>query len=65
MTTITIQLPDDQAKRLAALAERCQVSPEGLVVAKVRELLNQPDKSFDNAARYVLKKNAELYRRLA
>jgi hypothetical protein len=31
----------------------------------VEELLANPDEKFDEAARYVLEKNAELYRRLA
>lgn len=65
MTTFSIQLPDDQAKRLRELAIEAGVTPEELLGAGVREWLIQPRKDFADAAAYVLRKNAELYRRLA
>jgi predicted transcriptional regulator len=65
MTNITIALPDDRVLKLKEVASRLSVSPEELVRASVEELLSQPDEAFQNVMDYVLKKNAELYRRLA
>lgn len=59
------QLPDEQAKRLSALASRMRPSPEELATAQILELLAKPDERFEQAAKYVIEKNAELYRRLA
>jgi hypothetical protein len=65
MTTITILLPDDQAERLATVAHRHNLSVEQLASAHLQELLQESDKRFDEAVAHVVKKNAELYRRLA
>ena len=65
MTTITIGLPDERALRLREMAARLGVSPEDLVRVSVEELLARPDEEFERAVHYVLKKNADLYRRLA
>jgi antitoxin FitA len=65
MTTITISLPDDRLKQLKETAARLRVEPEELVRASIEDLLNRPDEEFQKALAYVLKKNAELYRRLA
>jgi hypothetical protein len=65
MTTITISLPDDRIAKLKALAERAGVAPEELLRANVEAWLARPDEDFLRAAEYVLRKNAELYRRLA
>jgi len=65
MTTITISLPDDRLEQLKEIAARLRVAPEELVQASIEELLTRPDKEFRQALKYVLNKNAELYRRLA
>lgn len=65
MSSITIAIPEERLEALKEVAERLQVTPEELVQASVEELLARPDESFRRAAAYVLKKNAELYRRLA
>jgi predicted transcriptional regulator len=65
MTSITITLPDDVMAKLRGLAERHSVAPEDLVRASVEELVASPEESFQEALDYVLKKNKELYRRLA
>lgn len=65
MTTFSIELPDDQAERLRDLAIEAGVTPEELLGAGVREWLIRSDKNFAEAAGYVLRKNTELYRRLA
>lgn len=65
MTNITISLPEDSVLKLREIATRLSVSPEALARASVEELLTRPDEAFRAAAEYILKKNAELYRRLA
>jgi hypothetical protein len=65
MTTITIALPDERISRLKELADRAGVAPEELLRANVEAWLARPDADFVRAAEYILRKNAELYRRLA
>jgi len=65
MKTLTINLPDETADRLEALAQRLGVSVEDLVRSSVEEQFNSLDDDFEEAAQHVLAKNAELYRRLA
>jgi hypothetical protein len=60
-----LTLPDDRLLKLREMAERLGVSPKELVRISVEELLQRPDEAFRNAADDVLKKNADLYRRLA
>ena len=63
--TLSIQLSDEQAKALAAAAERLHVSESELAAAAVRDLVAAPKPEFDAAMERVLRKNQELYRRLA
>ncbi len=65
MVSLAIQLPDEQAQRLAEMAQRLKVSPEELAAAHVLDLLARPEERFEQAARYAAEKNTELYRRLA
>ncbi|HEX6291607.1 MAG TPA: hypothetical protein VFZ66_20655 [Herpetosiphonaceae bacterium] len=65
MTTLTITLPEDQLAKLQELASRLQVTPEELATTSIEELLTRPDATFQQAVSYVLKKNADLYRRLS
>ena len=65
MATISITLPDEQARKLEDLAKDAGLSPEELVRAGVVLWLSLPGSDFAEAAAHVLKKNAELYRRLA
>jgi len=65
MTAITIPLSEDRLRRLYELAARAGVSPEDLARAGLEEWLAGPREDFQKAAKYVLRKNAELYRRLA
>jgi len=65
MTTITITLPDERLRELKEIASQLKVSPEELVRTSIEELLTRPTEDFQHAADYVLKKNAELYERLA
>jgi len=65
MHTIIITLPNDRLTKLQEIAARLQISPEELARAGVEELLTRPEETCQRAIDYVLKKNAELYRRLA
>jgi predicted transcriptional regulator len=65
MTTLTIALPDEPMQRLRELATEAGVAPEELLRASVEQWLKKPKEDFAQAAAYVLKKNAELYQRLA
>ena len=65
MVTLAIQLPEAQATELASLAARLGVTAEELAAAQILDLVARADPRYDQAARYVLEKNRELYRRLA
>lgn len=65
MTTITVQIEDAKAQALREKADRFGLKPEQFLTASVEDLIGQPDPDFDEAARRVLSKNKELYRRLA
>ena len=62
---ISIELSKEQAELLRSAAERLGVRLEDLARAGVADLLRQPDEDFQTAAAHVLRKNEELYRRLA
>lgn len=65
MATITIELPSEGLLKLQEMAQKFGVSMEELVRVSVEDMLTQPEEQFRKAAQYVLKKNAELYKRLA
>ena len=65
MHTITITLSDDRLAKLQEIAARLHIAPEELARAGVEDLLTHPAEACQRAIDYVLKKNAELYRRLA
>lgn len=60
-----IELSPAQADRLRLEAERLGLKPEDLARAAITDLLASPGEEFKAAAERVLKKNEELYRRLA
>ncbi len=62
---LTIDLSPAQADRLRLAAERLGIAPEDLARAAIADLLVAPDEEFQAAAERVLRKNEELYRRLA
>ncbi|WP_338421219.1 hypothetical protein [Nostoc parmelioides] len=65
MAAITINLTEEQLQKLQELAQRLGVSTEELLSASLEDLLNYPKNGLNQAASYVLRKNAELYQRLA
>lgn len=62
---LAIELPADQADKLRDEARRLGLSPEDLARAALSDLLAVPDTEFQDAARRVLTKNRDLYKRLA
>lgn len=69
MTTITIEITDEQAALLAEEAARMSVSVQDLAVRRLLAPSNPEqtglDPKFEAAMEYVFQKNSELYRRLA
>ena len=65
MSSLTVELTDERMRELEAAAQRLGVAPEDLVRVSIDDLLSRPDEEFTRVAGYVLKKNADLYRRLA
>ncbi|MBD2472370.1 DNA-binding protein [Nostoc sp. FACHB-145] len=65
MAAITINLTEEQLQKLQELAQKLGASPEVLLSAFLEDLLNHPKNEFNQAASYLLRKNAELYLRLA
>jgi hypothetical protein len=65
MSTLTITLSDDRFAKLREIADRFNIRAEDLARVSIEELLTRPEESFQQAADYILNKNAELYRRLS
>lgn len=65
MTTIMIELPDERLQQLQQRATDLGISIEDLVVVGIDDLLARPTAVLEQTIAYVLKKNAELYERLA
>jgi len=65
MEQLTIALPDEIATQLKIAARNSGVKPEDLMLVSLQEKLASLDSEFIHAMQYVLKKNAELYKRLA
>lgn len=65
MGSVTINLQEEQIVRLREIANRLGISIEDLARVGIEELLTAPDERFERAADCVLKKNEDLYRRLA
>jgi hypothetical protein len=65
MTTITIELPDDRARKLEEMADRFGVGPEELARVGLEGLLSGPEDEFRRIFDYVMNKNAPFYDKLA
>ena len=65
MKTLTINFPDDRLVRLKELSEQFGISPEDIIRISVDDLLTRPQEDCRQAIDYVVKKNEELYQRLA
>ena len=65
MTTIIVELSQARIKQLDELAAKLGITKEALAALGIEDLLNKPEEEFQRTVEYVLKKNAELYKRLA
>lgn len=62
---LSIELNEAEGTKLRDEASRLGVEPEDLARAALADLLRNEDEEFRRAAEHVLRKNEELYRRLA
>jgi hypothetical protein len=62
---LAVELTETESARLREAATRLGVDPSQLAHAAIADLLSTPDEDFRAAADHVLRKNEELYRRLA
>ena len=65
MATLTISLSDEEMRRLEVLGKREGLTVEQMVRLGINDFIGQPDDTFRAAAKRVMEKNSELYRRLA
>lgn len=69
MTTLTLELTDEQARQLADEAERLSVPLQELAARRLfapwHSSAQEGSLEFEEAMNYVFHKNSELYRRLA
>ena len=63
--TITFELDEEESRRLLAVASELRIDPIQLAKATINDLVSRPADDFDRAARHVLEKNRELYKRLS
>ncbi len=65
MTTLTLELTDEQAQKWTEAAQRLNLTPQQLVTQSVEERLSGRKKYVSQAIKRIIKENEELYRRLA
>lgn len=63
--SISLDLGEEQSARLEERARELGVDARELAKAAVNDLLTRSADDFDRAAKFVLDKNRELYRRLS
>ena len=62
---LSIEITDAEGTKLRQEAARLGVAPEALARAALADLLSNQEEDFREVAEHVLRKNEELYRRLA
>ena len=65
MAMLTISLSDEEMRRLDALGKREGLTVEQIAQLGIHDFIGQPDDAFSAAAKQVMEKNSELYRRLS
>ncbi|MBD1915443.1 DNA-binding protein [Phormidium sp. FACHB-322] len=65
LAAATISSPTEQAQKLRDIAKENGISPKILLSSSTAFQQSKSKHDFNEAASYVLEKNAELYRRLA
>ncbi len=65
MEQLTITLPEEIATQLKDASQKVGVKPEDFLLVSLQEKLASLDSEFTEAMKHVLRKNADLYKRLA
>lgn len=65
MHAVTVRISDENFRKLEERAQQENSTPEEVLRAQVETWLDDSPNDFQKAARYVVNKNAELYRRLS
>ena len=65
MEQLTITLPEEIATQLKDASQKVGVKPEDFMLVSLQEKLASLHSEFTEAMKYVLRKNADLYGRLA
>ncbi|TKB84949.1 MAG: ribbon-helix-helix protein, CopG family [Nitrospira sp.] len=65
MATLTISFSDEEMRRLEELSAREGLTVEQIVRLSINDFIGLPDDAFRTAAKRVMEKNSELYRRLS
>jgi antitoxin FitA len=65
MATLTISLSDEEFRRLEAMGKHKGLTIKQMARLGISDFIGQPDDAFRAAAKRVIEKNAELYRRLS
>jgi len=65
MTSITLDIAEEQLKALQARAQSLGITLEDLVRLSIQDIIHRPPSEVQRAIDYVTRKNSELYQRLA
>lgn len=65
MTTLTLEVTEEQAQKWTAEAQRLNMTPQELIMQSVEERLSGRKRYVAQAIKRIVKENEELYRRLA
>ncbi|MEA1911279.1 MAG: DNA-binding protein [Spirochaetota bacterium] len=65
MVTVTVEIDDSKAVILKEKAQKFGLLPDQFVTATIEDLISIPEPEFNKALEKVLRKNKELYKRLA
>ncbi len=65
MTTLTLEVTEEQAQKWTAEAQRLNLTPQELIMQSVEERLSGRKRYVTQAIKRIVKENEELYRRLA
>jgi hypothetical protein len=65
MMTLKVELAQETIARVEEAAQKLGITPEQFLRVSVEEMLIRLEQDFLEAAKYVLDKNADLYKRLA
>jgi hypothetical protein len=65
MTTLVLEVTEEQVQKWTAEAQRLNLTPQELIMQSVEERLSGRKRYVTQAIKRIVKENEELYRRLA